>query len=388
MASKSYIRIMARMFLIGSLPLILCSCRQPLEPMWMILHSPQEDRTDPYWWNHPPKVDEIIPPKADTNVKIVIDQKFPACSLRTPSSKPTTAYTLSRQDLSRLLARQQAMLRKQYMLTNALTSQAEDIQRRLAEARVILASDFDALWRQESENAYRQIVRNILTVKQRDEYRYRLQKASEKESYHGRYGEQAKRDVIWSWLFLDDSQRQKLQPSYLKRLAAIQKARTIAAVLGRHDHRQTDALLIQSAEAIHEIISIVASHAALIEQLAQMDRQSRDALRNVTWLESKLPVEKNPVKKMRLRKAIEDNKSKSKELILLKDRDTPIFNSYGWKMEDLLAMKKKIAQLRKTLLNRHRQYCTVMHDITAFDGVMSSQADGLYRKLLTDIDNE
>lgn len=387
MKFKFHIITIFRLAFICSLPILLCSCHQPLVGFWELSYPPQLDPTDPQWKKHPPKVDEIIPPKADTDVQIIIDQTFEKCRYKESESLKPYDCELTRRDLESLLDKQQAILKQERSLKTNLNNQTDNIAELLIKSQEAIDSDFDTLWQEQSEKIYQEIAKKVLTSKQRKEYYYRLEGAEKQDIYYGRTDNVTKRDVIWSWLFLTAAQKQQITRMYLETLAGIQKPRTVASILRRMNHSDVDRRLMQTKQVLSEIESVTESYNNINNDLSQQDKKARDALREVTWLEANLEAENDPAEKMKLRKQIADKKFEAEKLVAVKDRNNNIFSSYNWKIEDLGAMKDEVNKRLNLLVSLHDGYLDIVSDLVAFDRLRSSKCQPLYQKLREDLAN-
>lgn len=382
---KSRVIFTSRVLVFVCLPLFLCSCRGPLVPFWEFSHPPQFDSTDPQWKKHPPKVDEILAPKPYADVLVVIDQSFEECKYQRIKYLTRSEYQLNREDLGNLIDKQRVILRSEYSLNRTFNRQINDISELFGEVRGVLNSDFGALWQDQSEQIYQKIIREVLSQKQRAEYDYRLKEAEKKEAYHGRTDDVAKRDVLWSWLFLTSEQKQQITKMYLNRLKDIQKPRTIASTLQLYDHRDTDRLLMEKERTIDEIDSVIKAYDNINNELLQQDKKARDAIREVRWLEAQLAAEDDPAEKMKLRKLIVDNEFEAEKLVAVKERNSNIFHSYNWKIEGLRSAKENIKKRRDLLMSLHDVHFKIENDIASFDRIMSSKCQALYKKLREDL---
>jgi len=338
-------------------------------PRWWEKYPPVLDPDDPDWETHPPKVAEIVPPRHDTTVPIILfpfsdDGRSRRRSFRVPP-KRVTATKRGLQDLHE--SQEKLLRRSRYLLAKAAVNMG-DLALECGSAISEFRKDTVDRWPQESAEAYRAILRYVLSRRQRSEYD-RLE------------GQGKERDEIWCWLFPDESQRRRIVAAYVLGLQKSQNAWAVSKTLATRSCRRADECIIEMRDFVRHAKHVCSSYRGLAQDIAGADARRDQSRRELTWLQAKLAAERDVKGKIGLRKQIADKQVEAKQLEVASKRQSRILSSFTWRIRELSASDAAVSARLVALQECRTAHLDVLRHVLSLDGQMSNQCSKGYGEL-------
>jgi len=357
--SKRLLALLPYMGCLGAVT--LCSCTG----------APPYDAAGKFWLRRPPSVPALVPPQADSGVQIRLAPGFRhdcnRSAVRPPAaSAPPTPVT---DEYVRRLALEQDRLLQLLRSLRASTREAMGLAAlECARGMSALREDRREKWQNAQEVAFRQILGSVLTHKQRTYYERLRRKHKPPEE-------------IFPWLALTGGQKLQMVRTYERHLQECQPAWALSESFRIATHANLDRLLSDCAEAISQSRATCVAYDALRNAVDAVDREFREAQRQLTWLESQLEAEKDTKQQLRLRKEIIDKRVDAEESKANAIRHKRLLQAYVWRFKDVAKAASDLESQLLVLRELHDVYCECTSLVSSLEGRVSSGCIGVYASL-------
>ena len=338
----------------------LCSCNG----------LPQRDVSGKLWWEVPPAVLEIVPPRFQEAVRIELYPHAYKCDRPDPFFITRDKRPTDIEDLQSLFARQNDLLQDEAILTENVTAHLGNLAYEWTAALVVASTEIEGQWPSQTEEAYQEILQRVLSFEQREKYRQLRSRGNTRED-------------AFRWLAVTDHQRRRMKEIYLKQLSKSQKAWGISKAFTVSTHRHIAALLLKLQTFLVKAESVMNEYRAYRDSVKNADKRLRTAERELQWLIAKLESENDPKKQIQIRKEIVDKKVKAHNLNVASMRIGGQLTEYEWQMDRISEIQGKLAVELDVLRECYRIHVECSEMIASLEGQMSYECRDKYVTLST-----
>lgn len=352
-------RMLALLSCLGAVT--LCSCTG----------APPYDAAGKFWLRQPPPVAELVPPQIGSSVQIRLAPGFRhSCSELAvrPLAVPDPPVALTEEYVRWLASEQDRLLQGARSLSVDAREQMGLAALECAAGMAALRDDGRKKWQKAQDVAFRQIVSDVLSYKQRTYYERQSRKRKPREQ-------------IFAWLDLTSDQKSQMARIYERHLQECQPAWTLSESFRTSTHTNLDRLLSACAESISRSRATCVAYDTLQKTIEAADRDFRESQRQLAWMEARLEAEKEPKEQIRLRKDIADKRVDAEELKVKAARNSRLMQAHVWRFKDVAKAALALDSQFEVLREMHDAYSECTSLVSSLDGRASSQCAGIYASL-------